>query len=125
MPTRLCLEPRCPNPATGKGRCDQHRKPIERERSRARREATKGVYKTRMWERRRIQVLTRDPFCADGRVCGGKAPSMEVDHVKPLAEGGERYAMANLRGTCTACHEAKTAAENGIRFSRGVREGGR
>ena len=70
MPTRLCLEPECPRPATAKGRCDQHRKPIERDRSRARREATKGVYKTRMWERRRQQVLARDPYCADGRLCG-------------------------------------------------------
>ena len=38
-----CLEPRCPNPATARGRCDEHRKPIERERSRARRAATNGV----------------------------------------------------------------------------------
>jgi len=84
---------------------------MERERSRARREATKGVYKTKMWQRRRMQVFSRDPLCADGRVCGGKAPSMEVDHVIPLDQGGDRYAMSNLRGTCSACHHAKTAQE--------------
>jgi 5-methylcytosine-specific restriction enzyme A len=118
MPSKLCLEPGCPNPVTGRGRCNQHRKPIERERSRRRREATKGTYKTRRWKLRRMQVFTRDPFCADGRMCGGKAPSVEVDHLISLDQGGDPYAMSNLRGTCRACHEAKTAQEN-----RGRREG--
>jgi 5-methylcytosine-specific restriction endonuclease McrA len=112
MPTRLSLEPGCPNPVTGRGRCDQHRKPIERDRSRQRREATKGTYKTRRWQLRRMQVFTHDPFCADGRVCGGKAPSVEVDPVTPLDRGGDPYRMDNLRGTCRDCHEAKTAEEN-------------
>jgi hypothetical protein len=34
---RVCLQPRCANPVTAKGRCDQHRRELERERSRARR----------------------------------------------------------------------------------------
>ena len=67
-----------------------------------------------------MQVFSRDPFCADGRVCGGKYLSVEVDHVVPLTEGGAPYAMANLRGTCRACHEAKTAAENVGRRGRGA-----
>ena len=76
MPIRLCLEPRCPNPATARGRCDEHRKPIERERSRARRAATNGVYKRRKWELTRRAVLARDPIC---KVCDN-ALSTEVDH---------------------------------------------
>jgi 5-methylcytosine-specific restriction endonuclease McrA len=59
-----------------------------------------------------MQVFSRDPFCMDGRVCEGKAPSMEVDHVIPLDLGGAPYDMDNLRGTCTDCHQAKTAEEN-------------
>lgn len=43
--------------------------------ARARREKTRGVYKTRRWQLRRMQVFSRDPFCMDGRVCGGKAPA--------------------------------------------------
>ncbi len=121
MPTRLCLEPRCPNPATGKGRCDAHRKPIERERSRRRRETTQGVYKTKMWLQRRRQVLSRDPICADGRVCEGNRLSTEVDHIIPLEQGGAPYAMNNLRGTCSACHQAKTAEENSERLRTGRR----
>jgi hypothetical protein len=68
MPSRLCQEPGCPNPPTGKGRCDFHRKPIERDRSARRREATRGTYKTRRWQLRRMQIFSRDPFCMDGRV---------------------------------------------------------
>jgi 5-methylcytosine-specific restriction enzyme A len=121
MPTRLCQEPGCPNPPTGRGRCDAHRKPIERERSRRRREKTQGVYKTKMWLRRRLQVLSRDPICADRRVCGGNRLSTEVDHIVPLNLGGATYAMDNLRGTCTACHQSKTAEENRRRLQSGGR----
>jgi 5-methylcytosine-specific restriction endonuclease McrA len=118
MPTRLCSTAGCPNPPTGKGRCDVHRKPIERERSRVRREKTKGVYKTKLWLMRRRQVLSRDPICADGRVCGHNRLSIEVDHIIPLEQGGAPYRMDNLRGTCRDCHEAKTAQEN--RERRGI-----
>jgi 5-methylcytosine-specific restriction enzyme A len=122
VPTKLCSHSGCPNPPTGKGRCDVHRKPIERERSRRRRQATNGTYKTKMWQRRRMQVFSRDPFCMDGRVCGGKAPSMELDHQVPLDQGGAPYAMDNLRGTCADCHQLKTGEENCRRLSPGGRE---
>ena len=108
MPVRLCLEPRCPNPSTGKGRCDEHRKPIERERSRQRREATKGVYKRKRWEMARRFVLRRDPIC---KVCDN-ALSTEVDHVVPLADGGDPYDPVGLQGICSPCHWRKTGAEN-------------
>jgi 5-methylcytosine-specific restriction enzyme A len=111
MPVRLCLEPRCPNPAGGKGRCDEHRKPIERERSRRRREATNGVYKRKRWEMARKAILSRDPIC---RVCD-KALSTEVDHITPREDGGADYDPTNLRGICSPCHWAKTASENATR----------
>jgi 5-methylcytosine-specific restriction enzyme A len=108
MPTRLCLEPRCPNPATARGRCDEHRKAIERERSRRRREATSGVYKRKRWEMVRRSVLRRDPIC---QVCD-RAISAEVDHIVPLAEGGDPYDPVGLQGICSPCHWRKTGAEN-------------
>jgi 5-methylcytosine-specific restriction enzyme A len=97
VPTRLCLEPRCPNVATARGRCDEHRKAIERERSRRRRETTNGVYKRKRWEMVRRFVLRRDPIC---RVCDS-AISAEVDHVLPLAEGGNPYDSEGLQGICS------------------------
>jgi 5-methylcytosine-specific restriction endonuclease McrA len=94
-PIRLCLEPRCPNPATGRGRCDEHRKPIERERSRRCREATNGVYKRRKWELTRRAVLARDPIC---KVCN-ETLSTEVDHIVPREDGGADYDMDALQGS--------------------------
>lgn len=108
MPARLCLEPRCPRVATARGRCDEYRRAIERERSRARREATSGVYKRRKWEMARRAVLARDPIC---KVCDN-ALSTEVDHIIPLAQGGEPYRLDGLQGICSPCHWRKTGAEN-------------
>jgi 5-methylcytosine-specific restriction protein A len=110
-PIRLCLERGCPRPATARGRCDEHRKRIERERSRARRAATNGVYKRRKWELTRRAVLARDPIC---KVCDN-ALSTEVDHIVPLAEGGDPYDPAGLQGICSPCHWEKTARENAAR----------
>jgi 5-methylcytosine-specific restriction enzyme A len=112
-PIRLCLERGCANQATGRGRCDAHRKPIERERSRARRAATNGVYKRRKWELTRRAVLARDPIC---KVCDS-ALSTEVDHIVPLAQGGEPYRLDGLQGICSPCHWAKTGRENANRPS--------
>jgi hypothetical protein len=44
-PTVPCAEPGCTRPATGKGRCDRHRRELERTRSRGRRGGLKrGAY---------------------------------------------------------------------------------
>jgi hypothetical protein len=40
-PTVICCEPSCSRPATSKGRCDIHRRKLERERSRDRRGSTR------------------------------------------------------------------------------------
>jgi 5-methylcytosine-specific restriction endonuclease McrA len=119
-PIRLCLEPRCPNPATGRGRCDLHRKALERERSRARREATKGVYKKKIWEMRRKQAIERDPFCAWTLRDGSRCPSLgeQLDHKVPLSEGGPAYDQWNLQLLCAEHHRLKTAIENSRRGGR-------
>jgi hypothetical protein len=63
-PVRLCTVSRCPNLVRpGKGRCDEHMREYEHERSRRRREATNGVYKRRKWELTRRAFLARDPIC--------------------------------------------------------------
>ena len=108
---RLCLEPRCPNPPTSRGRCDEHRKGRERERSRRRRERAKdkqgrSVYRTKMWLQRRRQVLYEQPLCPCGRV------AEEVDHIKPISQNGSPYDRENLQGLCSECHRTKTANES-------------
>jgi len=42
---------------------------------------------------------------------------LEVDHITPLEDGGEAYALSNLQALCRECHIAKTRAENLARRS--------
>jgi 5-methylcytosine-specific restriction protein A len=111
MPVSLCLVPRCPNlvrDARSKGRCDDHSRAMERERSARRREVTRGVYKRKKWLMTRKAVLARDPIC---KVCDERL-STEVDHIVPLSQGGDPWALDNLQGICSPCHWAKTGREN-------------
>ena len=69
-----------------------------------------GIDKRR-WAAVRRAVLDRDGWrCAN---CG-RPGRLEVDHIKPLAAGGDMYAMENLQALCAfPCHAEKTAAESG------------
>src|SRR5215207_8086776 len=65
-PIRLCLEARCPNPATARGRCDAHRKTLERDRSRARRADARErnrMYASKRWALFRRRKLFLNPLC--------------------------------------------------------------
>jgi 5-methylcytosine-specific restriction protein A len=106
-PIRICLEPGCPDVATKRGRCDRHRRDLERERSRRRRETTGGIFKTKLWLRRREQVLFEQPLCPgiNGNPCDRIAE--EVDHITPLSQGGAPYRRDNLRGLCSPCHQER------------------
>lgn len=102
-PTRLCMEPRCPNQVTARGRCDFHRKELERERSARRREVSKGIFKTKRWAMRRRQVISEQPMCA---ICETRVVE-EIDHIVPLSQGGAPYDRQNLRGLCRPCHRER------------------
>ncbi|MDH3379687.1 MAG: HNH endonuclease [Gammaproteobacteria bacterium] len=54
--------------------------------------------------------LDRHPVC---RVCL-RAPSTEVDHVKPRGAGGDD-SPENLQELCKGCHSRKTLAETRAR----------
>ena len=66
----------------------------------------------RRWTTVRLRVLDRDGWRC--RKCG-RAGRLEVDHITPLADGGQLYDMGNLQPLCRACHFAKTAGENTAR----------
>lgn len=63
------------------------------------------------WRQVRAQVRERDNYRC--RQCGS-AGRVEVDHVVPVAAGGEPYDLNNLQVLCRPCHHAKTRAENGM-----------
>lgn len=69
------------------------------------------------WQYVRRLVLDRDQWrCVKCERRG----RLEVDHIKPLYQGGDQYAIANLQTLCRPCHFAKTAAENRARAEEGL-----
>ncbi len=121
MIRQLCSEAYCPNDAHPKrrGKCLEHRRKYERERSARRRQKAKdpqgrSVYRTKTWLMRRKQAFERDPICAwrfeDGTRCQRLAE--ELDHIVPLDTGGEEYLATNLQLLCAEHHRLKTAREN-------------
>ena len=55
--------------------------------------------------------LQRTPFCElcmnDDRLTEAK----EIDHIKPISQGGEPFDIDNLQALCTSCHAKKSALE--------------
>ena len=50
----------------------------------------------------------------------GKAtPARHVDHITPLHKGGTDD-LANLKGLCIPCHEAKTAQDMGYKARQAI-----
>lgn len=71
------------------------------------------------WARIRAQVLVRDAYTCQG--CGRVSADNEVDHIKPLEQGGHPTALSNLQTLCKGpdgCHTKKTAREAGMRSGR-------
>ncbi len=61
------------------------------------------------WGRVRRQALERDGWRC--RRCG-RPGRLEVDHIRPLRQGGAAYDLGNLQTLCRGCHIGKTRAEN-------------
>ncbi len=63
----------------------------------------------RRWQAIRRAVLLRDRYRC--RVCL-RAARLEVDHIRPIRQGGEAWNLANLQTLCRGCHIDKTRREN-------------
>lgn len=100
MPTRLCLEPSCGNPATYRGRCPGHARTTNRVTHRNR-----TVYNSARWKYARRRVLFEQPLCPCGAI------ATDVDHIIAIEAGGNPWARANLMGLCAVCHGRKTRRE--------------
>ena len=107
-PTR-CSWPACRHLAVARGRCDQHQpQPWTRPS-----QHTKLIDKT-LWAKVRVQILARDHGkCV---LCG--APAVDVDHIRPVADGGALYDDANLRSLCRPCHRIVTLEQRRQRSRR-------
>jgi 5-methylcytosine-specific restriction protein A len=120
LPRRVCSHPGCHALAGTGGRCTRH--PLEERKAWASTttSSTARGY-GRAWQARRRVVLARDPIC---KLCN-RAPSTEVDHIKPKRRGGGDE-LENLQGACTPCHRDKTERDKRVWASpEGQRRGGR
>jgi len=70
------------------------------------------IYNAR-WRKLREYVLRRDNgLCQMCRTEGKITSGNEVDHIKPLSQGGEPYNPDNLAVICTRHHRLKSQAES-------------
>jgi 5-methylcytosine-specific restriction endonuclease McrA len=100
------MESGCPSVATGRGRCDEHRKALERNRSRARREDARRrnvMYASKRWWALRRKRLLQNPEC-ELQLPGCRRLASEVHHKVAMEDGGAAWDMANLVSTCKPCH---------------------
>jgi 5-methylcytosine-specific restriction protein A len=108
---RACAQGRCPELVVS-GYCANHGGNSERAAGRKRFDDARGTAASRgydaVWQRLRLVVLREEPVC---RKCQ-RALSREVDHIVPIAAGGERLERSNLQGLCKPCHSRKTATED-------------
>jgi 5-methylcytosine-specific restriction endonuclease McrA len=100
MPTRLCANPSCPNPATYRGRCTIHQTKHNRDTHRNR-----HIYTSKRWKILRRHILHHTPLCTCGEI------ATDVDHITPIEQGGDPWSPTNLQALCHPCHSRKTKAE--------------
>jgi len=111
MPTRLCLEARCPSKAEIRGRCRLH----AREQRKATRSVNDSFYGSKAWKLTRRAKLFADPLCQfkldDGSECGLIAGS--VHHIVELTQGGAPRDQSNLQSLCRRHHSVVHAQRRG------------
>lgn len=76
------------------------------------RSGQKRIYQKAFWKRLREQVLRRDGYlCCECARQGRIKPASEVDHIVPVARGGDN-SLSNLQSLCHECHREKTRRES-------------
>ena len=104
----MALEPKrhCPRPGhkayLGR-RCPE----CERVRNQARGNSNSRGYDSE-WKRFRVVFLRKNPVCC---VDSCSEPATDVDHVRPLSEGGAKLDENNLRAMCHPHHSQRTGRD--------------
>ena len=63
---------------------------------------------TSRWRKLRAAKLRTNPICQHD---GCRRPGVEVDHVQPLSQGGDRWDWGNLASLCHEHHIAKSVID--------------
>ncbi len=111
-PRRPCSHPGCPELTSDGSRCEKHLKQERQEYDRRRaKDPAHTFYTSTAWREARARQLRREPLCRECQQSGRVTVATVVDHITPLAQGGERYDLANLQSLCGPCHSAKSIRE--------------
>jgi len=71
------------------------------------------IYDSSRWRYQlRPMKLRKTPFC---EYCMILTEAKEVDHIKPISEGGDPFDLDNLQSLCVSCHARKSAKEGQVR----------
>ena len=72
---------------------------------------TTNFYRSTAWRKLRAIKISMNPFCELCEKKGIVKAAKEVDHIKPIRQGGAPLSLDNLQSLCTPCHAAKSAKE--------------
>ncbi|MDH3267337.1 MAG: HNH endonuclease [Ignavibacteria bacterium] len=70
-----------------------------------------NFYNSKAWKRLRIYKLTKNPLCEICLEMNIKTLAIEVDHITPIEQGGNKYKESNLQSICKQHHSQKTIGE--------------
>lgn len=113
LPGKSCRVPGCVGVATLKnnGYCDKH-KNKGWENFQNRQGNKKRIYQLPIWRKLRVVVINRaSGLCENCASKGLFVIGTEVDHKRPVSQGGAEDDINNLQLLCKQCHATKTANE--------------
>lgn len=97
---------------SGVRHCDEHRKQKNRtDHQIYKSKETQAFYKGSTWRHTRADVLHYEPLCRECGKLGIETAATEVDHITPIAAGGDKWDRENMQPLCKPCHSRKTASE--------------
>jgi 5-methylcytosine-specific restriction protein A len=78
-----------------------------------------AFYNSPAWRKYSALFRQANPLCVNFPTCRGSA--QVVDHITPMAQGGDAWDELNHQQMCKRCHDVKSAGEG---RARRVRPGG-
>lgn len=72
---------------------------------------TTNFYRSAAWRNVRAIYISQHPLCEQCEREGRTTAAKEIDHIKPIRQGGEALSFDNLQSLCSSCHAKKSAKE--------------
>lgn len=70
-----------------------------------------GWQQSTRWQQTRLRVMERDEWRCRVRLPGCKGQATDADHIVPVADGGDRWDLGNLRAACGFCNRSRASRQ--------------